>query len=102
MGVAPLMNPVRKGSTIAGWRFTVSHDANLSHYAEDIYGLRLHTVFHSILSTRIAIHTAEVLKQDTVGGLPTLPRHEAWTEIEFAHVSETSTDVVTEGDADTA
>ena len=96
------MNPVRKGSTIAGWRFTVSHDANLSHYAEDIYGLRLHTVFHSILSTRIAIHTAEVLKQDTVGSLPTLARHEAWTGIEFAHVSEISTDVATEGDADTA
>ena len=96
------MNPVREGPTIAGWRLTVSRDANLSRYAEDIYGLRLHTVFHSILSTRIAIHTAEMLKQDIVGSQPTLARHEAWTGIEFANVSETSTEVVAEGDVDIA
>jgi len=97
-----LMNPVREGSTIAGWRFTVSYGTDLSRYTEDIHGLRLHTVFHSILSTRIAIHTAEVLKQDIVGSQPTLTRYEAWTGIEFAHVSETSTEVAADGDAATA
>jgi len=62
-------------------------------------GSKLHTVFHSILSTRIAIHTAEVLKQDVVGSQPTLARYGAWTGIEFAHVSETSTEVAAEDDA---
>lgn len=100
--MASLMNLVREGPTTAGRGFTVSHDASLSYYAEDIYGLRLHTVFHSILSTRIALHTAQVLEQDIVGSQPTLARCGAWTGIEFAQMSETSTEVIAESDADTA
>jgi len=65
-------------------------------------GSQLQTVFHSVLSTRIAMHTAEVLRQDVVGSRPTLSNYQPPTRIEFAHWSDISGEITSESDDGTA
>lgn len=46
--------------------------------------LRLQMVLHSILSTRIVIHTATVLRQDIVDSRATVAQHQRSTRMMFA------------------
>jgi hypothetical protein len=57
-----------EGFEIAGCVYTVSDDANpLRVYsAENVHFFRLQTVSHSILSTRIVLHTGRVLREGIV------------------------------------
>jgi len=61
-------------------------------------GSQLQTVFHSVLSTRIAMHTAEVFRQDVVGSRPTLSGYQPPTRIEFAHWPDISGEIISESD----
>ena len=54
------------GFAIAGCVYTVSHDANSLCSTEDVHFLRFQTASHSVLATRIVLHTGRVLRQSTV------------------------------------
>ena len=60
--------PVLEGSAITDWGYTVSPDANNPRLVLRI--VRLQTVSHSILSTRIVLHISTVLKQNLVDSRP--------------------------------
>src|SRR5258708_4263372 len=72
---------ILEGSTNTSWVYTVSHDGYQPVEAVQCWscGFRLQTVMHSILSTRIVLHTGRVLRQgvahtrlptNTVSGRP--------------------------------
>lgn len=48
---------------------------------------RLQTVLHSVLSTRIVLHTAKVLRQDVVGSHATVTQNRWLNSIRFAEVT---------------
>ena len=57
--------------------------------------LRIQTVFHSILSTRIVLHITTVLKQDPIDSRSTtLVQHGHLTKMEFANSSNVSAMIV--------
>ncbi|KAI0297956.1 hypothetical protein BC826DRAFT_137394 [Russula brevipes] len=62
----------------------VLHDSNPNLYI----GLpELQAVFHSILSTRIVLHTAEVLRQDIVDSRAAVAQDRLSTRVEFARAT---------------
>ena len=48
---------------------------------------RLQTVLHSVLSTRIVLHTAKVLRQDVVGSHTTVTQDRWFNSMRFAEVT---------------
>ncbi|KAI0297964.1 hypothetical protein BC826DRAFT_1103290 [Russula brevipes] len=64
-------------------------------------GSQLQTVFHSALSTRVALHTAGALKQDIIGWQSTSENYRMSHRMEFANTSEAAADTGTEVRADT-
>jgi hypothetical protein len=48
---------------------------------------RLQTVLHSVLSTRIVLHTAKVLRQDVVGSHATVTQNRWLNSMRFAEVT---------------
>lgn len=78
---------VLEGFTIASWVFTVSHYScqllRLSS-TEVIRFFRLQTMIHSILSTRIVLHTGRVIRKgDVASQLPTGCRLGSHTSVEL-------------------
>jgi hypothetical protein len=75
----------------------------LHNGAEDIGScpLRLQTVFHSALSTRVALHTAGALKQDVIGWQSTSENYRMSDRMEFANTSEAAAEIGTGVRADT-
>ena len=55
---------------------------------------RFQTVLHSVLSTRIVLHTAKVLRQDVVGSHATVAQNRWSQSMRFAEVT---IDIVPEG-----
>jgi len=65
--------------------------------------LRIQTVFHSILSTRIVLHITTVLKQDPIDSRSTtLVQHGHLTKMEFANSSNVSAMIVSKFQEGTA
>jgi len=64
-------------------------------------GSQLQTVFHSALSTRVALHTAGALKQDIIGWQSTSENYRMSHRMEFANTSEAAAEIGTEVRADT-
>jgi len=64
-------------------------------------GSQLQTVFHSALSTRVALHTAGALKQDIIGWQSTSENYRMSHRMEFANTSEAAAETGTEVRADT-
>ncbi|KAI9509891.1 hypothetical protein F5148DRAFT_1183655 [Russula earlei] len=60
---------------------------------------QLQTVFHSILSTRITLHTAKVLKQDIIDSRSNVVHYRVSTRIEFADRSDAAGEAISEGRA---
>jgi hypothetical protein len=83
---------ILEGSTSAGLMYTVSLDANPLRLCKPRYfhSLRLQTVSHSVLSTRIMLHTGKVLRQGPANPRPPFVRHRLSTK-ESAGASDGST-----------
>ena len=76
-----------KAPTITAWTLTVS--ASPEYLAVGLMHCfqRLQTVLHSVLSTRIVLHTAKVLRQDVVGSHATVTQNRWLNSIRFAEVT---------------
>lgn len=57
------------------------------HLSSDTYVHRLQTVLHSILSTRVVLHTATVLRKDIVESEATVAQNRGSNSMRFAEVT---------------
>jgi len=55
-----------------------------SHIGSDTYVHRLQTVLHSMLSTRVVLHTATVLRKDIVESEATVAQNRGSNSMRFA------------------
>jgi hypothetical protein len=77
-----------KATTIPARTLTVSASPSLPCSLSDIRCFhRLQTVLHSVLSTRILLHTAMVLRQDVVGSHATVAQNRRPHRMRFAEVT---------------
>ncbi len=78
---------IHKAPTLTGQYSTVSTNTHTSHLSGDACIHRLQTALHSVLSTRVMLHTATVLRQDLIDSQATVTQNQCSNGIRFAEVT---------------
>jgi len=78
---------IHKAPTLTGRSSTVSTDTHTSHLSGDACIHRFQTALHSVLSTRVMLHTATVLRQDLIDSQATVTQNQCSNSIRFAEVT---------------